>query len=135
MVMWADLLVPDHNGGADYSWSGGAGRRQPYWPAIKAIAGKNILQLSWEYDTSYYSQKMIRDDPELFHNYSLPWVGSGWTTAANVKLWADALRVSRARYGASSTAQGLICTNWGGGRIESGVPFVAGSAWNLAASP
>jgi len=99
------------------------------------VADKDILQLSWEYDTSAYTRTMIRDDPALFHNYSLPWIGAGWRSVENVKLWADAVRSSRARYGAASTAQGLICTNWGGGRIEPGVWPVAGAAWNLAASP
>ena len=33
MAMWADMIVPDHNGGANYSWLSGGGRRQPYWPA------------------------------------------------------------------------------------------------------
>jgi hypothetical protein len=134
MLMWADLIVPDHNGGVNYSWFSGGGRRQPYWPAIELI-DKDILQLSWEYDLSPYTQKLIRDDPGLFHNYSLPWVGAGWRSAANVKLWADAVRDSRRRYAAGSTAKGLMCTNWGGGRIEAGLPFVAAAVWNLAATP
>ena len=49
----------------------------------------------------------------------------------NARLWADAVRTSRARYGAQSTAKGLLCTNWGGGRIERNVPIVAELSWNL----
>ena len=43
----------------------------------------------------------------------------------------EAVRTSRARYGAESTAKGLLCTNWGGGRIERNVPIVAELSWNL----
>ena len=44
---------------------------------------------------------------------------------------APQTRTSRARYGAQSTAKGLLCTNWGGGRIERNVPIVAELSWNL----
>ena len=74
---------------------------------------------------------MISDDPALFHKYGLPWMGATWSIPENARLWADAVRTSRARYGAQSTAKGLLCTNWGGGRIERNVPIVAELSWNL----
>ena len=67
----------------------------------------------------------------LFHKYGLPWMGATWSIPENARLWADAVRTSRARYGAQSTAKGLLCTNWGGGRIERNVPIVAELSWNL----
>ena len=130
LAIWADLVVPDHNGGTNYSWLGGGGRQQPYWPAIERIDA-DILLLSWEYDLSDYTRKMISDDPALFHKYGLPWMGATWSIPENARLWADAVRTSRARYGAQSTAKGLLCTNWGGGRIERNVPIVAELSWNL----
>jgi hypothetical protein len=29
LAIWADMVVPDHNGGTNYSWLAGAGRQQP----------------------------------------------------------------------------------------------------------
>jgi hypothetical protein len=133
MAIWADMLVPDHNGGTNYSFINGGGRPQPYWPAIKDIPD-DVLLLSWIYDTSTYAQKLIRDSPDFFHNYSKQWVGSGWTEVGNIDLWAGALLDSKARYGAKSTARGLIDTNWGGGHFETGLVPVARRGWNLRSS-
>ena len=58
-------------------------------------------------------------------------MGATWAVPENARLWADAMRASRARYGAQSTAKGLLCTNWGGGRIERNGPIVAELSWNL----
>ena len=85
----------------------------------------------WRIAANLYTRKMISDDPALFHKYGLPWMGATWSIPENAKLWADAVRTSRARYGAQSTAKGLLCTNWGGGRIERNVPIVAELSWNL----
>ena len=49
-----------------------------------------------------------------------------------MQLWADSIALSRERYGAQSTATGMLCTNWGGGRIENGLLPVARKSWNLA---
>ena len=64
------------------------------------------------------------DVPEVL----LEWAQGFWDAAG---VAADAVRTSRARYGAQSTAKGLLCTNWGGGRIERNVPIVAELSWNL----
>jgi len=139
MVIWADMLVRDHNGGNDYSWSNGGGRRQPYWPAIEEL-DRDVLLLSWIYDHSSYAKHLIADSPEYFHNFTdshgraSPWLGCPWTDLENVDLWAKAMRDSITRYGSASSAQGMMCTNWGGGRIEAGLSPTADAAWNLKAS-
>ena len=131
-VMYADLVVPDHNGGEDYGWLAGGGRRQPYWPAVKELdADLDPVMISWEYDTSAYTRRFIKDDPAFFQNYSISWTGASWTSLENIHLWADALRDSKKSYGDASTAAGMICTNWGGGRIEAGLAPTAAIAWNL----
>lgn len=91
-----------------------------------------MLLLSWTYGTSVYDRKLISDDVEYMHNYKVPYVGCPWTNLENVQLWTDSLVASRAAYGKQSTAQGMVCTNWGGGRIEAGMGPMAKRAWNLA---
>ena len=46
------MQVRAHNGGANYSWLAGAGRRQPYWTAVKDL-DPSVLLLSWTYSTRY----------------------------------------------------------------------------------
>ena len=104
---------------------------------ILVVLDRDVLLLSWIYDTSPYALKLIATDPEYFHNYTdatgaaSPWVGCGWTDEANVDAWAAAVKASRERYGNRSSARGLMCTNWGGGRIEKGLVPIAIKAWNL----
>ena len=133
MVLWADMLNPKHNGGTNYSFTNGGGRPQPYWTAIRDIP-ENLLLLAWIYDTSPYARALIDESPTFFQNYSKNWVGSGWTEQANVDLWAGALIDSKERFGAKSTARGLIDTNWGGGRFETALVPIARRAWNLHSS-
>lgn len=137
LVIWADMVVRDHNGGINYSWLNGAGRRQPYWPAIEQL-DRDVLLLSWIYTEDSYAKQLMRDDPDYFANFTnssgaaSPWVGCGWTDSGNIELWATAVRLSQERYGAASSAMGLMCTNWGGGRLEAGLVPTAAKAWNLA---
>ena len=58
LVTWADMVNKYHNGDTNYSWINGAGRKQPYWPAIASL-DKNILLLSWIYDTGSYALKCV----------------------------------------------------------------------------
>lgn len=130
LVTWADMVVRAHNGGANYSWFGGAGRRQPYWTAMESI-DRRIVLLSWIYDTGDYARRLIESDPDYFQTYGTPWLGCPWTDLENVRLWGDAVQRSRNEYGARSTSRGMLCTNWGGGRFEAGLVPTARRAWNL----
>jgi hypothetical protein len=131
LAIWADLVVRDHNGGANYSYIAGAGRRQGYWPAIELL-DRRILLFSWTYGTSEYDRKMIGDDAAYFQDRNQSWVGSSWTDLENVKLWQQAVRAARKTLGKESAAKGLMCTNWGGGKFEAGLWPTARAAWNLA---
>ena len=86
---------------------------------------------TWTYGTTVYDRRIIADDPAFMHSYNLSWVGCPWNNDENVDLWAGAVRESRLRYGARDTAQGMMCTNWGGGRFEPGLAPMAQRAWNL----
>ena len=90
-----------------------------------------LTKLCQTWGSSPYDHAIIQQDVEYMHNYSLPWVGCPWTNQQNVQLWADAMTHSREAYGAKSTAKGMMCTNWGGGRIEAGLAPMARKAWNL----
>lgn len=131
LAIWADLVVKDHNGGRNYSYLAGAGRQQPYWPAIELL-DRRILLFSWIYTTTSYDRKLIRDDPHWFQSRNQSWVGCPWVDLDNVKLWQAAVRDARRSQGRSSAAQGMMCTNWGGGRFEAGLLPTARAAWNLA---
>lgn len=130
LAIWADLLVKDHNGGADYSYLAGAGRKQGYWPAIDLL-DRRILLFSWIYATTGYDRQLIRDDPQWFQSRNQSWVGCPWVDIENVKLWQAAVRDARKSHGGTA-ARGMMCTNWGGGRFEAGLWPTARAAWNLA---
>ena len=133
LVIWADMVVKDHNGASDYSWLSGDGRKEPYWPAVDLIKHDlySPLLLSWTYGTTPYDRQLISDDPAYFQSRKLPWVGCPWTDLTNVNLWADAVRNASERYGNASSASGMLCTNWGNGRLEEGLLPTARKSWNL----
>ena len=120
LAIWADLVVKDHNGGRNYSYIAGAGRKQPYWPAIDLL-DRRILLFSWIYTSTSYDRQLIHDDPQWFQSRNQSWVGCSWVDLENVKLWQAAVREARNTRGDSSAARGLMCTNWGGGRFEPGL--------------
>jgi hypothetical protein len=57
----------------------------------------NILLLSRTYGVTTYDRKIIADDPDFMHENNLEWVGCPWTEVENVKLWADAVNVSKTK--------------------------------------
>ena len=131
LAIWADLVVKDHNGAADYSYLAGAGRKQGYWPAIDLLDRRMVL-FSWIYTTTAYDRQLISDDPGYFQSRNQSWVGCPWTDLENVRLWQAAIKGARASHGPGSAARGMMCTNWGGGRFEAGLLPTARAAWNLA---
>jgi alpha-galactosidase len=130
LAVWADMVNRDHNGGQNYSYLSGAGRRQGYWPAIDML-DRRILLFSWTYDSTDYDRRIINDDPAYFQQRKQGWVGCSWTSLLNVKLWKAAVQAAKKMYGNRSVARGLMCTNWGGGRFEAGLLPTARAAWNL----
>ena len=130
LAVWADLVNRNHNGGANYSYLSGAGRHQPYWPAID-ILDRRILLFSWIYGSTAYDKRLISDDPAYFQQRNQSWVGCPWTDLENVKLWQAAVRGAKTSYGNKSVARGMMCTDWGGGRFVSGLLPTARAAWNL----
>ena len=89
------------------------------------------MLLSWIYDTSPYALNLIEKSPGFFQRYGMDWVGCGWTSVENIRQWAKAVRGSKQAAGEGSKARGLLGTNWGGGRIETGLVHVASYGWNL----
>ena len=64
---------------------------------------------------------LIEKSPAFFDDHGMDWVGCGWTSMDNIKQWVGAVRGSKRAKGKKSKASGLLGTNWGGGRIESGM--------------
>jgi hypothetical protein len=150
VLLWDDMVNPDHNGGqVEYQWWDGGGRPQTSDGAVLGrLIDPGVLWHSWAYcadvdpdpppppGVGFVSDtRKVSNAPRLFQDHGYDWVGGPWVPTTNIVLFGKALQAAKR---AGKNGLGLVdvnyvyppnpdVTHW------ANIPAVASCVWNLEA--
>jgi hypothetical protein len=136
-IYWDDMVNPDQNGGNyDYQLTTGGGRPGLTDGALlQKMVKPEVIWFSWAYTSEPLKAKKIKDAPRLFGTLDYDWVGSPYSDAGTIRMWAQSLKAGKVA-GFGGNALGLVDTEWDQqvpAEKWGNIPEVSAATWNLEA--
>ena len=102
---------------------------------LQKMVKPEVIWFSWAYTSEPLKAKKIKDAPRLFGTLDYDWVGSPYSDAGTIRMWAQSLKAGKVA-GFGGNALGLVDTEWDQqvpAEKWGNIPDVSAATWNLEA--